>query len=296
MLDWLIDPLKLDFMRSAILIGILMGILCAVVGSYMVVQQMGMMAHAISHSILAGLPIAFVMGISLSVGAFVAGVVSALGLAWIQSQSRIKLDTAMALILSDFTAIGVTLLSVLPGANKLDLMDILFGNILGISQGDLIMTLAITIAVVIVVKLFYKELLFYTFDPLGAQADGLPVRWYHLGLIVAMTLTVVASLQTVGALLVIAMLVAPASTAYLLVRELHLMMILGSVIGVSGSVIGMYLSYHLDAPSGATIVLVVCGFFLLAFLLSPSQGLLTRPEVKEPTVRFFQRMINLQRQ
>ncbi|WP_256678041.1 MULTISPECIES: metal ABC transporter permease [Fischerella] len=128
------------------------------------------------------------------------------------------------------------------------------------------------------------------------QADGLPVRWYHLGLIVAMTLTVVASLQTVGALLVIAMLVAPASTAYLLVRELHLMMILGSVIGVSGSVIGMYLSYHLDAPSGATIVLVVCGFFLLAFLLSPSQGLLTRPEVKEPTVRFFQRMINLQRQ
>ena len=199
----------------------------------------------------------------------------------------------MALILSNFTALGVVLLKVLPGANKIDLIDILFGNILGITRTDLWLTLLIAIAVVVVVKLFYKELLFYTFDPLGAQADGLPVRWYYLGLIVAMTLTVVASLQTVGALLVNAMLVGPASTAYLLVRKLHWMMILGAVFGALSSIGGMYLSYHLDAPSGATIVLVTCGFFLLAFLFSPSQGLLTRPEVKEPTVRFVQGLMRL---
>lgn len=290
MLNWLIEPLTLEFMRNAILIGILTGILCAVVGSYMIVQQMGMMSHAISHSILAGLPIAYALGISLSIGAFVAGVVSALGLAWIESQSRIKLDAAMALILSDFTALGVTLISVLPGANKINLMDILFGNILGVNQGDMLMTLGVTLAVLMIVKLFYKELLFYTFDPQGAQADGLPVRWYYLGLIVAMTLTVVASLQTVGALLVIAMLVGPASTAYLLVKELHLMMIVGGVIGVVSSIMGMYISFYIDAPSGATIVLVTGGFFILAFLFSPSQGLLTRPEIKEQTLKFLQRL------
>ena len=281
MLNWFLEPLQLEFMRNALFIGVLMGILGAVVGSYMIVQQMGMMSHAISHSILAGLPIAYVMGVSLSLGAFVAGVISALGLAWIESQSRLKLDTAMAIILSDFTAIGVVLLSVLPGANKLDLMDILFGNILGINQDDLLMTLITTIVMITVVLLFYKELLFYTFDPLGAQADGLPVRWYYLGLVVAMTMTVVAALQTVGALLVIAMLVGPASTAYLLVKELHWMMIIGTVIGMFSSILGMYLSYHLDAPSGATIVLVSGFLFLLAFLFSPNQGLLTRPEIKE---------------
>jgi manganese/iron transport system permease protein len=291
MMNWLLEPLQLEFMRTALLLGILMGVLCAIVGSYMVVQQLGMMAHAISHSILAGLPVAYVMGVSLSLGAFVAGIISALGLAWIESQSRLKTDTAMALILSEFTALGVVLIRALPRANRLNLIEILFGNILGINRNDMMLTFSVTIAAFLVTVLFYKELLFYTFDPLGSQADGLPVRWYYLGLIVAMTLTVVASLQTVGALLVIAMLIAPASTAYLLVKELHLMMIWGSVFGMASSIVGMYLSYYLDAPSGATIVLVACGFFLVAFLCSPSQGLLTRPELKESAVQFVKHTV-----
>ncbi len=287
MLNWFVEPLQSEFMRNAITVGILMGILCAVVGSYMIVQQMGMMSHAISHSILPGLPIAYVLGVSLSLGAFIAGVISALGLAWIESQSRLKLDTAMAIILSIFTALGVTLLKVLPGANKLDLMDILFGNILGVNEDDMKMTLITTIIVLALVFLFFKELLYYTFDPLGAQADGMPVQFYYLGLVVAMTIAVVVSLQTVGAGLVIAMLIGPSSTAYLLVRKLHIMMILGSIIGVISSVLGMYLSYHLDAPSGATIVLVTGFSFILAFLFSPSQGLLTRPELKESVSNIF---------
>jgi manganese/iron transport system permease protein len=287
MLNWFVEPLQSEFMRNAITVGILMGILCAVVGSYMIVQQMGMMSHAISHSILPGLPIAYVLGVSLSLGAFIAGVISALGLAWIESQSRLKLDTAMAIILSIFTALGVTLLKVLPGANKLDLMDILFGNILGVNEDDMKMTLITTIIVLALVFLFFKELLYYTFDPLGAQADGMPVQFYYLGLVVAMTIAVVVSLQTVGAGLVIAMLIGPSSTAYLLVRKLHIMMVLGSIIGVISSVLGMYLSYHLDAPSGATIVLVTGLFFILAFLFSPSQGLLTRPELKESVSNIF---------
>ncbi|MEL7054374.1 MAG: metal ABC transporter permease, partial [Cyanobacteria bacterium J06588_5] len=182
--------------------------------------------------------------------------------------------SAMALILTSFVAIGVTLVSVIPGANRIDLLHVLFGNILGVTMKEVWWTLAVTIVGITLMRLFYKELLFYTFDPKGAQASGMPVHWYNASLIVAMTVTIVVCLPTVGALLVVALLVAPAVTAYLLVKELHQMMWVGSVIGSLSSVIGMYLSYYLDAPSGATIVLVAFCFFCLAFFLSPSEGLL----------------------
>ncbi|MGK7889366.1 MAG: metal ABC transporter permease [Leptolyngbyaceae cyanobacterium] len=275
MLDLIIQPLSLSFMQRALMLGIFLGVLCAVVGSYMIVQRMGMLAHAISHSVMAGLPIAYVIGLALSFGALVAGVVSALVLHLIESRSRVKTDAAMALILTSFVAIGVVLVSILPGANRIDLVHILFGNILGVTMTEVWWTLAVTIIAVILARLFFKELLFYTFDPKGAQASGLPVRWYNAALIVAMTVTIVVCLPTVGALLVVALLVAPAATAYLLVKELHQMMWLGSIIGAASSVVGMYLSYYLDAPSGASIVLVSFCFFCLAFIFSPSDGLLS---------------------
>jgi manganese/iron transport system permease protein len=289
-MNWLIEPLKLEFMQNAILIGILMGILCAIVGSYMIVQQMGMMAHAISHSVVAGLPIAYVMGFSLSIGAIVAGIISAILLATIEAYSRVKLDSAMALILSEFLAIGVTLISILPGANRIDLVNILFGNILGVTHDDLIMTIIITLLIITLTVLFYKELLLYTFDSLGAKAQGMPTQLYYIGLVTAITLTVVASLQTVGSLLVIAMLVGPAVTAYLFVKELHQMMILGSILGATSSIIGMYISYYQDIPSGPAIVLVVFTFFFLAFLLSPTHGVLTRPELRQVTTGIWQQL------
>ncbi|MEM8638155.1 MAG: metal ABC transporter permease [Cyanobacteria bacterium P01_G01_bin.54] len=270
------EPLSLAFMQRALMLGILLGVLCAVVGSYMIVQRMGMLAHAISHSVMAGLPIAYVVGLALSLGALVSGVASALVLYLIESRSRVKTDAAMALILTSFVAIGVTLVSTLPGANRIDLVHILFGNILGVTMKEVWWTLAITVTGIVLTRLFFKELLFYTFDPKGAQASGLPVRWYNAALIVAMTVTIVVCLPTVGALLVVALLVAPAVTAYLLVKELHQMMWVGSVIGALSSVMGMYLSYYLDSPSGAAIVLVSFCFFCLAFLFSPSDGLLSQ--------------------
>ena len=276
MIDGLIDPLKFEFMRNALAMAIMLGILCAVVGSYMIVQQMSMMGDMISHSVLAGLPVAVFLGLPLWVGAVVAGVISAIVLSGIESQSRLKIDSVMALVLASFLAIGSTLVTVLPGANRIDLIHVLFGNILGVTRSDLLLTFGITILILIAAWLFYKELLFYTFDPLGAQAEGMPVRWYYLGIVTAISLTVVANLQTVGVLLVIAMLVAPGMTAYLLVKELHQMMILGAGLGALAGVVGMYLSYYLDIPSGSAIVLVAFGLFLLAFLLSPSQGVLTQ--------------------
>lgn len=274
MWNWLIEPLSFEFMRNALAIGILLGILCAVVGSYMVVQQMGMMAHAVSHSLMAGLPIAYVLGVSLSIGALSGGLISAMFMIWIESRSKVKSDSALAIMLSFFLAIGVTLIRVLPGANRIDLVHVLFGDILGVTQTDLWLILGVTIISILLTKLFYKELLLYTFDPVGAQAMGMAVHWYYIGLITAMTVTIVINLEAVGALMVIAMLVAPAVTAYLLVKELYLMMILGSIFGATSSIAGMYLSYYYDVPSGAAIVMFACGFFLMAFFFSPSDGVI----------------------
>ncbi|MBE9128060.1 MULTISPECIES: metal ABC transporter permease [unclassified Coleofasciculus] len=277
MIAWLIEPLSFEFMRNAIATAVLLGILSAVVGSYLIVQQMSMIAAEISHAVVPGLSIAFFFGEQyLSLGAFISGTLSALLVAGIHKRSRIKLDAAMALILSSFLALGVILISLLK-TNQTDLNSILFGDILGVRPSDVWQTLVITVVILLLTKVFYKELLFYTFDPLGAQASGLPVTSMYLGLVCAITLTIVGSMQTVGVLLVIALLVGPATTAYLLVKELHHMMGLGAVIGIISGIGGMYLSYHFDLPSGPAIVLVIFGFFVLAFLLSPTQGILTEP-------------------
>ncbi|MGE5656868.1 MAG: metal ABC transporter permease [Actinomycetota bacterium] len=280
MLNWLMEPLNFEFMRNAIAVGVSLGILCAVVGSYLIVQQMGMVVDMIAHSVLAGLPVAFFLKINISVGAFFSGVISAALMAWIQSQSKLKIDAIMALILSSFLAMSVTLITVLR-ATKLDLEGFLFGNILSVTPADTWYSLSITSIVLLLVKAFYKELLFYTFDPLGAQASGLPVKWIYLGMISVITVTIVASLQTVGALLVISLLVGPGIIAYLWVKELHQMMGVGAAIGCFASVSGMYASYYLDIPSGAAIVLVIFGLFLLAFLFSPTEGVLMRSQHRQ---------------
>ncbi|MGL6337882.1 MAG: metal ABC transporter permease [Waterburya sp.] len=275
MLTWLIEPLEFEFMRQAIAIGLSLGILGAVVGSYLILQQMGMMSGVISHAVLPGISIAFFLEINLAIGAFVAGVLSALVVMAIEKRSRIKVDAAMALTLTSFLALGVIFITSLK-TNQINLDQILFGDILGVTSSDVWHTLIITGIILLLTKLFYKELEFYTFDPLGAKACGLPVNLLYFGLVCAITLTIVASMQTVGVLLVMSLLAGPAITAYLLVKELSQMMILGAIIGAVSSVIGMYLSYYFDLPSGAAIVMVIFAFFLLAFFFSPTQGVITK--------------------
>ncbi|MEB3280102.1 MAG: metal ABC transporter permease [Lyngbya sp.] len=276
-MSWLIDPLSFEFMRHAVLVAVLMGILCPVVGSYLIVQRMGLLGDVIAHAVLPGLAIAFYLGIDIFLGAFISGTLSTLIIAWIQSQSRVKIDVAMALVFSGFLALGILLITVLE--SKLDLHSFLFGDILSVTTQDVVRTLMITLFILLCVRLFYKELLFYTFNPLGAQAMGLPVNLINIGLVSAITLTIIASMQAVGVVLVVSLLIGPAITAYLLVKELHQMMGLGAIFGIFSSVAGMYISYYLNVPSGAAIVLTVSGLFILALLFSPSQGILTRPEV-----------------
>ena len=286
MINLLIEPLSFEFMRLALLAAILLGILCAVVGTYLIVQGMGLLGDVIAHAVLPGLAIAFFFGFDIFIGAFISGTLSTFVITWIQSQSRVKVDVAMALVFSGFLALGITLITVLK--SKLDLHQFLFGDILGVTTTDVMRTGAIAILILLLVKLFYKELLFYTFDPLGAQAMGLPVTVIQFGLTAAITLTIIASMQAVGVVLVVSLLIAPGITAYLLVKELHQMMICGAIIGIISSVTGMYISYYLNVPSGAAIVLVVSGLFLLTLLFSPTQGILTRPEANRPSIIFSQ--------
>jgi manganese/iron transport system permease protein len=291
MLNWLLEPLGFEFMRNAIAIAVLLGILCAVVGSYLIVQHMGLLGDVIAHAVLPGLAIAFFLGINIFVGAFIFGTLSTFVIAWIQSQSRIKVDVAMAMVFSSFLALGIALITILK--SKLDLHSFLFGDILGVTIGDVWRTAAIAIFVLVVVALFYKEFLFYTFDPLAAQAIGLPVSWIHLGLTAAITLTIIASMQAVGVVLVVSLLVGPGITAYLLVKELHWMMALGAVFGIISSISGMYISYYSNIPSGAAIVLMVSGLFFLALLFSPSQGILTRPEATTRSAKLLRQLTQL---
>ncbi|HEY9879419.1 MAG TPA: metal ABC transporter permease [Leptolyngbyaceae cyanobacterium] len=276
-LNVLIEPLQYGFMQRALLVAVLVGVVCAVVGSYLMVQRLALLGDAISHSVLPGLAIAFLLGANIFIGAFIAGILSTLVIGWIRTRSPIKEDAAMGIVLSAFFALGITLITIIQKSNKIDLNHFLFGNILGVTGSDLRDTAIITGIVLVVVVLLYKELLFYTFDPQGSEAVGLPVNLLNFGLMALIALTVVASLKAVGVVLVLSLLITPGATAYLLVTRLHQVMLVGAGIGIFSSISGMYLSYWFNLPSGPAIVLVVSTLFTVALLFSPRHGILTRP-------------------
>lgn len=277
MLEIILEPLQYGFMQRSLVVAVTVGIICAVVGSYLMVQRLALLGDAISHSVLPGLAIAYLVGANIFFGAFIAGIISTVLINVISTRSNIKEDTAMGIVFSAFFALGITLITVVQKDNKIDLNHFLFGNILAVDSSEVRDTLIIAGIVLTVVCLLYKELLFYTFDKLGAQAVGLPVGLLDLGLMILIGLTIVASLKAVGVVLVLSLLITPAASAYLLVTRLHLVMLLGILIGVVSSIAGMYLSYYYNLPSGPAIVLVASAIFSLALLFSPSQGLLTNP-------------------
>lgn len=260
---WLIEPLQYDFVRQALIVGVIVGVLCPVVGCYLVVQRMTLLGNAISHAVLPGLAIAHALEVDLVAGAFVSGVSSAAAMAWIQERASVRIDAAMALILSTFFAAGIAAISVLD--SRLDLEAFLFGDLLSVQPRDAIETGVISLVLLAAIVLNYKELLFFTFDPTGAEAAGLPVRWIRLGLISAVTLAIVASMKTVGTILAIALLVGPAITAYLVAKELHWMMAIAAGLGLLSSLGGLYWSYYQNLPSGAAIALFSFGLFLLVW-------------------------------
>ncbi|ABB58603.1 metal ABC transporter permease [Synechococcus elongatus] len=271
-MEVLLEPLQYAFMQRSLAVALLIGILGAMAGSYLMVQRLALLGDAISHSVLAGLAAAFAMGLPLAFGAFVAGLLSAASIDLIRTRSPLKADAAMGIVLSAFFALGVTLITLIQKQNKIDLNHFLFGNLLAVSPADLRDTAIVAGLVAIAIVLFHKELQFYCFDRLAAQAAGLPVRWFDLGLTVILAMTIVVAMKAVGVLLVIAMLITPPATAYLWVRRFVPMMLLAIAIGSGSSLVGLYLSFFWDLPSGPAIVLVASVVFVVTLLINPRRN------------------------
>jgi ABC-type Mn2+/Zn2+ transport system permease subunit len=270
-LELLLQPLRYPFMVRGLLASMMVGTLCAIVGTYVVLRGMAFFGDALAHAILPGIAIAYLMDINLFWGALVMGLLTAVGIGYISRRGQVKEDTAIGVIFAASFALGVALLSTVQ-TYSVDLTHILFGNVLGVSAIDLWLTAGLGLLVLLIVVLLYKELLVISFDPVLAATLRLPLNVLDYLLLVLIALTVVVSLQTVGVALMVAMLVTPAATAYLLTRRLWHMMIVGAVVGAVSSVAGLYLSFYVNVASGAAVVLVCTAFFVLAFLFAPSRG------------------------
>lgn len=271
-MTWLTAPLMYGFMQRGLLASLVVGILCAVIGCYVVLRSMAFLGDAIAHAILPGVAIAYLLGGNLLVGALVAGVVVALGIGFFSRQGIVKEDTAIGILFAAALSLGVLLISTIK-TYAVDLTHILFGNVLGVSQADLALTAALGAVVLLIVVALYKEFLVIWFDPVLAATLRLPVERLRSLMLVLLALTVVVSLQTVGVGLVAALLVTPGATASLLTRRLPAMMAVAAGIGAFSSLLGLYLSFWLNVASGAAVVMVATALFFLAFLFAPGRGL-----------------------
>jgi ABC-type Mn2+/Zn2+ transport system permease subunit len=269
--DLLIQPLGYPFMVRGLLASLMVGTLCAVVGTYVVLRGMAFFGDALAHAILPGVAVAYLLELNLFWGALSMGLLTAVGIGYLSQHGQVKEDTAIGVIFAACLALGVALLSTVQ-TYSVDLTHILFGNVLGVSSTDLWLTAGLGLFVLLVVLFLYKELLVISFDPILAATLHLPLNALHYLLLILIALTVVVSLQTVGVALMVAMLVTPAATAYLLTRRLWHMMIVGAAIGAASSVSGLYLSFYINIASGAAVVLVCTALFILAFLLAPRRG------------------------
>ena len=268
------EPLSYAFIQRGMLALILVGGISAVVGCFVVVRGMSFFGDALSHAILPGVALSYTasggyVASNLFLGGLGAGIVSALVIAWLTRNEELKEDSAIAIVFVTMFALGIAIVST-QASYSADLSHILFGSILGISQSDLLMVAAMGAAVLLVILLLYKELLIVSFDLTLAHSLRLPVERLRILLLLLIAVTIVASLQAVGIALMLALLITPAATARLLVKRLHHMIVIASLIGIVAGVVGFYASYYLDIPSGACIVLTLSAIFGLVMALQSS--------------------------
>lgn len=280
-MNLLLEPLGYEFFVRALAAAILVGLVCAVIGTYMVLRGLAFMGDALSHAAFPGVVAAYLLKAPFYLGAAIAAVGTALAIGWITRRGRLRGDTTIGVLFAAMFAFGIFLFSTIQNYVG-DLFGFLFGEVLGISASDLLALAVLSAGVLAVVAVLWKELLFSTFDPLAAAASGLPVaalEYLFLGLI---ALTIVISLQAVGIILVVAVLVTPAATAQLLADRFSRLMATAVVIGVVAPIVGLYLSFWTNTASGALIVLVETAVFLVALALGPRTGLLRRRRVSVP--------------
>lgn len=259
----------LHYMQNALVTAIVIGIVSGAVGCFIILRGMSLMGDAISHAVLPGVALSFILGINFFVGAIVFGLFASMIITFIRGNSIIKGDTAIGITFSSFLALGVILIGL--ARSSTDLFHILFGNILAVQDSDKWITIWVSVAVLIVIILFFKELLITSFDPQMAKAMGMKVNFYHYLLMILLTLVSVTAMQSVGTILIVAMLITPAATAYLYVNSLKSMILLSSTLGAVTSVLGLFLGTSFNVAAGSSIVLTSAVIFVISFFISPKQ-------------------------
>ncbi len=264
MMDALLLPFQFEFMRSAMIISMVVSAAAALLSCFLVLKGWSLMGDAVSHAVLPGVVLAYIAGLPLAVGAFAAGMVCALATGYLKENSRIKQDTVMGVVFSGMFGLGIVLYTKIQSDVHLD--HILFGDMLGVGWGDIAEAAAISAAVSAAILVKWRDLLLHAFDPAQARAVGLPVRLLHYGLLVLLSLTIVAALKAVGIILAIAILIAPGAIAFLLTRSFGAMLAVSVAVAVVSSFLGVYLSFFIDSAPAPTIVLLMTLAFIAAFL------------------------------
>jgi ABC-type Mn2+/Zn2+ transport system permease subunit len=274
-MDWLLDPLQFSFMTRALIAAVLVGTLCPILGTYVILRGMAFFGDALAHTILPGVVIAFLLGWPLAIGALIVGILTALGIGFLTEKGALKEDTAIGIIFVGMFALGIAMLSA-SGNYTIDLAHFLFGNLLGVATTDLWVIFGLGMVVLLTVYFFYKEFLLISFDPILAATLRLPTSFFRYLLLVLIAVTIVTSLQVVGITLALAMFITPAAAASLLTRRLPTMMGIAAGIGAFSGIAGLYLSFYMNIASGAAVVLVATLLFLVIFTFAPGRGLVWR--------------------
>lgn len=269
-IDFFVALGKYDFLQSALITAVMVGIMSEIIGSFIILRGMSLMGDAISHAVLPGVAVAYMLGINILIGASVFGILAALLIGFVASKSKIKTDTSIGVVFSAFYALGFILISMAESSSNLH--HILFGNILAVSDADIMTTTVVLGIVILFVVIFYKELLVTSFDETYAKTYGLNVQIIHYALMLVLTLVTVSALQTVGIILVVAMLITPATTAFLWTDKLSTMLFLAAGFGIVSSITGLYFSYTFNWASGPAIVIVAAAMFAISFIGVPKQN------------------------
>ena len=258
-----VTPFHYSFMVRALIVSVVVGIMCPVVGAYVVTRGLGFMGDALAHAVLPGMAFAFMLGLSPFIGIVPSAIAVALLIGYLTMRAGVSEDTSIGILFAGLFALGLVMLTTARGIS-VSLEDVLLGQVLGTSRGDVLITLGLATSVLALVWALHKELVFASFDPTGASVIGIPTQALDYTLLVLIALVIVIALQAVGVVLVISMLITPAAAAQLLVKNFTQSMLLGAAIGASSAIVGLYLSFHYNLPSGPAMALVAMGFFILA--------------------------------
>lgn len=266
--------LNFHFLQNALITALVIGIVGGAVGCFIILRGMSLMGDAISHAVLPGVAISFILGINFFIGAIIFGLLASTMITYIKSNSIIKSDTAIGITFSSFLALGIILIGV--ANSSTDLFHILFGNILAVQDMDMWITIIVSLLVLATITIFFRPLLLTTFDPTLAKSIGVKVTFYHYLLMVILTLVAVTAMQSVGTILIVALLITPAATAYLYANSLTTMIFLSSGFGALASVLGLFIGYSFNIAAGSSIVLTSALLFLISFFIAPKQSVMNK--------------------